>query len=45
MKAEEFDQKFDAGEDITIYLDMNTVRRPGYQQRRVNVDFTQKSCF
>jgi hypothetical protein len=39
MKAEEFDQKFDAGEDITTYLDMNTVRRPGYEQRRVNVDF------
>ncbi|WP_414526643.1 type II toxin-antitoxin system BrnA family antitoxin [Nodularia chucula] len=39
MKAEEFDQKFDAGEDITTYLDMNTVRRPGYEQRPVNVDF------
>ena len=39
MKAEEFDQKFDAGEDITAYLDMNTIRRPGYEQRRVNVDF------
>ncbi|MBE9171463.1 CopG family transcriptional regulator [Pleurocapsales cyanobacterium LEGE 06147] len=39
MKAEEFDQKFDAGENITAYLDMNTIRRPGYEQRRVNVDF------
>ena len=40
MKAEEFDQKFDSGdEDITAYLDMNTIRRPGYEQRRVNVDF------
>ncbi|MBW4557350.1 MAG: BrnA antitoxin family protein [Trichormus sp. ATA11-4-KO1] len=39
MKAEEFDQKFDAGEDMTTYLDMNTIRRPGYEQRRVNVDF------
>jgi hypothetical protein len=39
MKAEEFDQKFDAGEDITPYLDMKTIRRPGYEQRRVNVDF------
>ncbi len=34
MKAEEFDQKFDAGEDMTTYLDMNTIRRPGYEQRR-----------
>ncbi|MBE9215255.1 CopG family transcriptional regulator [Plectonema cf. radiosum LEGE 06105] len=39
MKAEKFDQKFDSGEDITAYLDMNTIRRPGYEQRRVNVDF------
>ncbi|UKO98378.1 type II toxin-antitoxin system BrnA family antitoxin [Nostoc sp. UHCC 0870] len=39
MKAEEFDEKFDAGEDIITYLDMNTIRRPGYEQRRVNVDF------
>ncbi len=40
MKAEEFDKKFDsAQEDITAYLDINTIRRPGYEQRRVNVDF------
>ncbi len=39
MKAEEFDKKFDSGEDITAYLDMNTIRHPGYKQRRVNVDF------
>ncbi|MBW4642059.1 MAG: BrnA antitoxin family protein [Goleter apudmare HA4340-LM2] len=39
MKAEEFDEKFDAGEDIITYLDMNKIRRPGYEQRRVNVDF------
>jgi hypothetical protein len=38
MKAEEFDQKFDSGdEDITAYLDMNTIRRPGYEQRRVKL--------
>ncbi|MCG6134693.1 MAG: BrnA antitoxin family protein [Nostoc sp. LLA-1] len=39
MKAEEFDEKFDAGEDITAYLDINTIRRLGYEQQRVNVDF------
>lgn len=39
MKAEEFDKKFDSGEDITAYLDMNRIRRPDYEQRRVNVDF------
>ena len=35
----EFDEKFDNGEDITQYLDMSTIRRPGYEQQRVNVDF------
>jgi hypothetical protein len=39
MKAEEFDAKFDAGEDITEYLDYSAARRPGLVQRRVNVDF------
>lgn len=39
MKAEEFDKKFDAGEDVTAYLDLNAIRRPAYEQRRVNVDF------
>jgi len=39
MKAKEFDRKFDKGEDITAELDMSTLRRPGLEQRRVNVDF------
>ena len=39
MKAEEFDRKFDRGEDITKYLDLSKARRPGEQPRRVNVDF------
>lgn len=39
MKTEEFDQRFDDGEDISQALDMETVRRPGEEQRRVNVDF------
>ena len=39
MKAEEFDRKFDRGEDITKYLDFSKARRPGTEQRRVNVDF------
>ena len=37
--AKELDRKFDAGEDITRYLDLSKVRRPGHEQRRVNVDF------
>ncbi|HEX5493275.1 MAG TPA: CopG family transcriptional regulator [Mycobacteriales bacterium] len=39
MKAEEFDERFDRGEDVTSVLDVTGARRPGYEQRRVNVDF------
>jgi hypothetical protein len=39
MKAEEFDQRFDRGEDVTSELDLAGARRPGLEQRRVNVDF------
>ncbi|MGH3500887.1 MAG: type II toxin-antitoxin system BrnA family antitoxin [Nocardioidaceae bacterium] len=39
MKAEEFDNRFDRGEDVTSVLDLTGARRPGYEQRRVNVDF------
>jgi hypothetical protein len=39
MKADEFDERFDRGEDVTSALDLAAARRPGYEQRRVNVDF------
>jgi hypothetical protein len=39
MKAREFDKKFDENKDISKYLDISKVRRPGQEQRRVNVDF------
>jgi hypothetical protein len=39
MKAEKLDKKFDAGESITEYLDLSKARRPGLEQKRVNVDF------
>jgi len=39
MKAEEFDQRFDRGEDVSAELDLDSARRPGVEQRRVNVDF------
>lgn len=39
MKAEEFDRKFNSGEDITDCLDIPATRRPGQELRRVNVDF------
>jgi macrodomain Ter protein organizer (MatP/YcbG family) len=39
MKAKELDKKFDAGEDISQYLDISKARRPKQDQKRVNVDF------
>lgn len=39
MRANELDEKFDAGEDITTHLDHAAARRPLRDQRRVNVDF------
>ena len=41
MKAEEFDKKFEDGEDILEYLDLEKAERPGQKQKRVNVDFPQ----
>ena len=39
MKAEEFDRRFDADEDVTDALDLTAARRLGQEARRVNVDF------
>lgn len=39
MKAKNFDQAFDSGEDITKFLDLSKARRPKQEQKRVNVDF------
>jgi hypothetical protein len=39
MRAKDLEKKFDAGEDITKYLEMTKARRPGQEQKRVNVDF------
>ena len=41
MKAKTFDQRFDQGDDITAHLDLSRARRPGEEQRRVNVDFPE----
>lgn len=39
MKAKDFEQKFDSGEDVTADLDLSNARRPRQSQRRVNFDF------
>ena len=39
MKANDFDNKFDSGEDITSELDVSKARRLNQVPKRVNVDF------
>ena len=40
MKAKDFDQKFDAGEeDIIPDLDLSTAVKPNQIEKQVNVDF------
>jgi len=39
MKAKVFDKKFDEGNSILDQLDLSQARRPGREQKRVNVDF------
>jgi hypothetical protein len=39
MKARELDRIFDEGGDISRHIDVSKARRPGHDQKRVNVDF------
>ena len=41
IKAAEFDTKFNRGEDISAFVDPTSIRRPGIEVRRVNVDFPE----
>lgn len=41
MDAEELDQKFDDGDDVLEHFDLTTLRRPGLETQRVEVDFPQ----
>jgi hypothetical protein len=41
ITAQEFDERFDAGEDITPYIDKSSIHRPSLELRRVNVDFPE----
>ena len=38
MKAEEFDRKFDAGEDITHVLDLSKAKRHQSEQKTISID-------
>jgi hypothetical protein len=39
ITAEEFDRRFEAGEDVSQFMDIAKARRPGREVQRVNVDF------
>ena len=39
MKARDFDEKFDSGEDLTSDLDVSKARRLNQVPKRINVDF------
>lgn len=39
ITAKEFDRRFEAGEDISEFVDWKSARRPGREVQRVNVDF------
>ena len=41
ITAEEFDKRFDRGDDISAFVDKSTIMRPGVAVRRVNVDFPE----
>ncbi len=41
ISVEEFDRRFDDGEDMSDYLDWSSFRRPGLEPKRVNLDMPQ----
>lgn len=41
VSAEEFDRRFDDGEDMSVCLDWSRFRRPGLEPKRVNLDIPQ----
>jgi predicted DNA binding CopG/RHH family protein len=41
ISAEEFDRRFDAGEDMHEYMDWTRATRPGLELKRINIDLPQ----
>lgn len=39
ISAEEFDRRFDNGEDVSEFVDWSKATRPNLEAKRVNVDF------
>lgn len=38
MKAEEFDRRFDAGEDMSEFFDLSKARRPNREKKKVELN-------
>ena len=38
ITGKEFDDKFEAGEDLTEYLDMESARRPELDKKKININ-------
>ncbi len=38
ITAKEFEEKFESGENLRSYLDLDQASRPGLEQKRVSVD-------
>lgn len=41
MRAKQFDEAFDKGEDITLHLDLDGARRSSRKQKRTNISFPE----
>jgi alpha/beta superfamily hydrolase len=39
ITTDEFDRRFDEGEDVSEHIDWSRARRPNLESKRVNVDF------
>ncbi len=41
ISAEEFDEKFEAGEDLSEYLDLDKAIRPGLKQKKIRLQLPE----
>ena len=39
ITAEEFEAAFDCGDDISAYIDMDSIQRPGLEPQHLDMDF------
>ena len=42
LSAEDFYRRFEAGEDVSVYVDWAAARRPNKQTQRVSLDFSTR---